>query len=228
MTMRREISDAIARAVQAGLGTVRNVRTGVVDSYDRTTQTATIIPIVAEALDRDDETREYIDAPDAIDNVQVKFPSGGGYSLTWDIERGDLVDIHFRDVSHDEVDTGQTDQLHPESARRWNWRDVIAYPHDSTPHDPLPAGAVSSGGFVMTMPDGKVFKCGGASASVPVARADYVNSELEKVHAKLSGHTHTGGTLSNSGGTVTGTSGAIGTYLRNDVDSDIMFTTDDP
>lgn len=185
------LADALTRAAELAAGGVLVSRVARVDSYDRTDQTITATPIVADLVDLEDGGREALELP-TISGIPVVWPAGGGVSITWDLAPGDLVLLLGRDRSHDEVDAGRTSPpVVPSSSRRFSWSDVVALPGYRSPADPLPAGAVSGSAVVVTLPAGAELRVGGAAAAQPLALGSVVDSIVSAIVTSYNAHTHT-------------------------------------
>ena len=185
------LADALTRAAELASGGVLVSRVARVDSYDRTDQTITATPIVADLVDLEDGGREALELP-TISGIPVVWPAGGGVSITWDLTPGDLVLLLGRDRSHDEVDAGRTSPpVVPSSSRRFSWSDVVALPGYRSPADPLPSSAVAASTVVVRLPLGASVKVGSGSAAEAVGLADLVDARITAIVNAFNSHTHT-------------------------------------
>lgn len=155
----------------------------VVERYDAIRQCVDAQPtITRERQGEDGET--IVDRLPVVTNAPVVFPGSGGYRLTWPIEVGSVVVLHFTSAAMD----------------RWlalGGKDVA--PQDTRRHDPTSAFAVpgghSFGGSTAagtTAPTdalvvhGDAIKLGGPGATDPVVR----KSDLDALVATFNAHTH--------------------------------------
>lgn len=184
------LADALTRAAELASGGVLVSRVARVDSYDRTDQTITATPIVADLVDLEDGGREALELP-TISGIPVVWPAGGGVSITWDLTPGDLVLLLGRDRSHDEVDAGRTSPpVVPSSSRRFSWSDVVALPGYRAPADPLPSSAVAASHVVVSLPLGASIRIGSGSAAEAVGLADLIDDRISKIVSDFNTHTH--------------------------------------
>jgi hypothetical protein len=184
------LADALTRAAELAAGGVLVSRVARVDSYDRTDQTITATPIVADLTDLEDGGREALELP-TISGIPVIWPAGGGVSITWELKPGDLVLLLGRDRSHDEVDAGRVaPPVVPSSSRRFSWSDVVALPGYRSPADPLPSSAVAATAVVVTLPLGATIKIGSSSASEAIGLADLIDARISAIVNAFNLHTH--------------------------------------
>ena len=80
------LAQAIRFAIRQSLKDMYTCMPGIVESYDAETRRA----VVKGALNIVTTKKEEIER-EAIHNVQVMFPSGGGFAMTFPLERGDSV-----------------------------------------------------------------------------------------------------------------------------------------
>ena len=80
------MAQAIRFAIRQSLKDLYTCMPGIVESYDAETRRA----VVKGALNIVTTKKEEIER-EAIHNVQVMFPSGGGFTMTFPLERGDPV-----------------------------------------------------------------------------------------------------------------------------------------
>ena len=80
------MAQAIRFAIRQSLKDMYTCMPGIVESYDAETQRA----VVKGALNIVTTKKEEIER-EAIHNVPVMFPSGGGFTMTFPLERGDPV-----------------------------------------------------------------------------------------------------------------------------------------
>ena len=184
------LADALTRAAELASGGVLVSRVARVDSYDRTDQTITATPIVADLVDLEDGGREALELP-TISGIPVVWPAGGGVSITWDLTPGDLVLLLGRDRSHDEVDAGRVaPPVVPSSSRRFSWSDVVALPGYRSPADPLPGSAVAATAVVVTLPLGASVRVGSSSASEALGLASAIDQAIDNIVSVFDTHTH--------------------------------------
>lgn len=221
------LADVIVRAVAGGLGRVRVAMDGRVVSYNRDTQSAVVTPLVEETVVDASGVRSGVALPD-LEGVQIRWPSGGGVSLTWDLTEGDLVLLVFRDRSHDEIDAGDagTSASLPSSGRRFNVYDVVGLPMGNPLASALPAASVAADAVVLRVASASgEIRLGDSTASKALALAEKVKGELDAIDSAFSSHTHAFGYTGSGNGSSaqTGTTDAGPTYTPADVDSERVF-----
>lgn len=112
MSQTPALEDVILAAMDERLEAVYTARPGIVQAYDRATQTASIQPAVRTAHLGELGQRVTESMP-VHQVVPVSFPSGGGFRITWPLKVGDTGLLVFLDCSSDrwvseggEVDPG--------------------------------------------------------------------------------------------------------------------------
>jgi len=111
-------------AVASALAAVWTMLPGIVQSYDATTQTATVQPAIQGNITAPDGTVTAVSLP-VITDVPVQFPSGGGFSLTFPVKAGDECILVFGSRGIDAWHAlGGIQQ--PTAARKHNLSDAFA------------------------------------------------------------------------------------------------------
>ncbi len=114
------LSSTIKQGVLAALKDLHTAMPGIVESFDATTQLATIQPAIRRIFitrDGDTEILTPSDLPLLI-NVPVVFPRGGGFSLTFPVEKGDECLLVFCERSID--NWHKTGKVKKPGARRFH------------------------------------------------------------------------------------------------------------
>lgn len=75
-------------AVNGALAATWTSLPGIIESYDATKQTATVQPAVQGRITASDGTMMLVSLP-LVTDVPVQFPSGGGFTLTFPVAKGD-------------------------------------------------------------------------------------------------------------------------------------------
>ena len=182
--MGTSLAEAVEPLIASKRAGVRVARDATVIRYDAATQTADVQPCVQDV------------APDGagvpspvIYGVPVAWPSGGGRSLAWGIDVGDLGTLIIRDVSHDEVDAGADVPTTPAASRRWDLSDAVFLPRDATPAAPLEQ-VRDDGAPVLAMPDDEGLHLGTAAANQALAIAQNVADRLARLETLFTLHVH--------------------------------------
>jgi hypothetical protein len=151
-----DLLDIFERAVK---GDIDTAFVGQVQTYDASTQTCSVKPVIqARFLNGD-----ALDLP-VVPRVPVCFPRGGGFMMTWPLEAGDTVLVVCADRSIDEWKATNNSSILPVDLRRFDLSDAVAYAGVSSPAAPLLSatddsmviGEDSFSGMKITIKDGKV------------------------------------------------------------------------
>ena len=180
-------------------------------SYDRTTQTITARPVVADRFADGSQHK-----PPTLYNVPVGFPSATGYSITWELSAGDPVIIHFAHRSIDEwIMTGEPDTI-ASDPRRFSASDAMAVPQLNSPAKPIPSSGLDPTAMVIRASE---IKLGSSAASDFVALSSKVETIMSTVKTWLDAHVHAD-PLSGSTGPPTVPSPSIGSTASAKVKSE--------
>lgn len=138
---RRSPVEALAAAIEAERREINTVIDGVIVSFDRTTQRATIKPKLQRKFGE-----KVLDAPD-LKEIKVAMPGGGGFGVHYDLKPGDPVTLMIRQRS---VDKSQTEGGNTDNApgRMHDLSDAVAYPgggQDSKVMTNMPEGGAHIG-----------------------------------------------------------------------------------
>jgi hypothetical protein len=180
-----EPEEAFEELAQNILGRVNVALPGVVESYDESTNTATVRPAVRlHRIDEDTEERIAERHP-AIPQVPVARPQFGSYfELECPLQAGDHVLLLVCDRSIDGyVQTGNADNI-PQDVRRFDWSDAVALPVWVRSHEQATARVVVATDGTITV-EGTNVKLG-ASAIKAVALAPDVATNLTAIATTLS------------------------------------------
>lgn len=134
--------------------------------------------------------------------VPVQHPQGGGRSITWGLEPGDVLLGVVRSRSHDEVDDGADVPLTPASSRRFDWSDQVVIPSG---RGTLPYR--EDGQMVIGLPNLEALFLGSATASEKLVLVAQLRDFLVDQRNALVNHVHVGVTTgTGSTGTASATS----------------------
>lgn len=100
---------------------------GMVKSYDRTTQTASV-QLVARASYTDEEGVRRTERRAPLLGVPVVFPGSGAYSITWELAPGDPVLLVFADHAGSGWLAGGQEDVDDGDDRRNTLTDAVAIP----------------------------------------------------------------------------------------------------
>lgn len=185
MPLEPTLQEVIAEAIESRLLEVHTAIPGKVVSYDATTQTAEVTPVVQRAEPREDGGNTLTPLP-SIPNVPVKWPRGGGMGFSLFLKPGDHVTLLFNEAA-----TGHwrsSGELAPAGdLRRHSLGYPIALPGAAHEADPL-IDPGSESEAVLQLGDA-VFRVGRASAEM-VALANLVQQALDKIQQTFDTHTH--------------------------------------
>lgn len=95
-----EIESVLMSIADSRVAAIHKAMPGRVESFDPSTQKATIQPLIKRAR-IDEEGSRQVDAIAPVVNVPVMFPGAGGYRITFPVNRGDIVLLIIADSSLD-------------------------------------------------------------------------------------------------------------------------------
>lgn len=193
-----DLSDSVLEAASSEIGEMRVQLPGIVEKYDPTEQSVE----VKVALTDTDGT----EIPPHI-RVPVKFPRGGGFSMTWPISRGDEGWLCYADRDIDDFLERGESRTQPVNPRRFDWSDAVFEPCKLSFADPIPG--VSNNYIELKKEDGTVsiqirddkriiisadteVLLGDSGATDLVALASLVKTFLDDCKSQYNAHTHGG------------------------------------
>ena len=185
-----ELVDGAMRLTKAGLSVGIPAR---VESYDPNTGRVRAQPLIRVARYGEDGERIVERAP-VVPAARVKWPSGGGASLVFDLKAGDVVELHFQDRSIGAwaVSDAESD---PEHGEYHDMVDAVADPALRAENRPWPQAP--SGGLTIGVDNGLRIEISpnavnlGTGSTQPVALGNSVESRLKALESFASTHSHT-------------------------------------
>lgn len=175
-----------------------------VTSYDPSSQSASVQPLLKEAYLNDDGEEEVTDLPE-IHSVPVSFPSGGGWRIAFPLAAGDIVYLSFSERSLDRWQIGESGQcVDPAEARVTDLSDavVVAYirpntaPQQNLPTDSLVLGRedgsvqITLNGDSVSIDGASIELNAGGTADAAFVRGEDLQAFLNDLLVWLSLHTH--------------------------------------
>jgi hypothetical protein len=139
------------------------------------------------------EGQRYSEPWPVLHRIPVRYPSGGGLALWWDLKPGDKVDLESPDLDPSTYRaTGQ--QSDPPFTRRNSGSFWTAIPGSTVDSDALPpaGGAIcvgAPGGVLVTVSSSQV-TLGASSASSGVGLATLIDQAVTTIVSAFNGHTH--------------------------------------
>ncbi len=194
-----EVLDLVGKRSNARIRTTLPAR---ISSFDKDTQTATVV-LAVQSYRWDVDLEEPVAyQPEPIARCPVYFPTGGGYTLRFPLEKGDDCLVLVAERSIDEwAATGEATNI-PRDLRRFDLSDAIVLPglHPTAravadfDDDKLRLGKEDASGMVEIDDNGDVVvtgsssvKLGSSSASQAVLKGDAWMSEFLTA---FNAHTH--------------------------------------
>lgn len=167
---------------------------GVVETYDETTQKADIKPQVQQLVIDLDGNEELLELP-VVPNVPVVFPRGGGYFVSFPLQKGDQVLLVICDR---ELNTWKSvgGDPEPKDPRQHALPDAVAIPGCYPFTDSLSEAHADNmalgkdGGAQIHVKDNGEIHIGSESASDAAAKASVVDSRLDALESFAGSHTH--------------------------------------
>lgn len=199
-----ELAEVIKSALNDHTDGLHFAIPGKIESYDPIMQKANVKPLLKRKVIGRDAT-EFVEELPVVPEVPVAFPRGGGFFLSFPLEKGDLVLLIVVDRSIDAYtySTGAVD-TDPEDVRAHDLSDAVAlpcfYPFTRALKCEVTSGAVfgsETGAQVRAKDSAIEVTSSGLPASIGgfVALATKVTTELTKIQTFLQTHTHTGVTV---------------------------------
>lgn len=119
-----DFEDIVAMLIEGGKAKMHVGCFGRIVSYSSSTQTCSVRPVVRAGIKGGDPVQYSI-----LTKVPIRFPAGGGYSMTWPLVEGDQVWLDFADRSIDEwANSSDPKDITPQSKRRFHISDAVALP----------------------------------------------------------------------------------------------------
>lgn len=138
---RRNGHEALSAVIEAERREINTVLDGIIVTYDRDTQLATVQPKLTRKFGDKELT-----AP-ALEKIKVVQAKGGGHGVHVDLAPGDPVSLHFRQRSTDASQTDGTD-ANGAPGRMNDLSDAVAFPgggDDAKTQTNMPAGGAHFG-----------------------------------------------------------------------------------
>lgn len=176
----------LKRALDRGVAGVRISMPGVVVSYDKTKQRASIQPAITDGFIDEDGTRKPLADP-ILNDVPIAFPGSGGYGETWPIAKGDTVLIVWcsRSIARWKPrGSGDGRAIDPGDDRRHAIADAIAYPGVRDFGHAL--ASVDDDAWCIRVPSGKFVKVGGPAAASSAVKGEQLVSAINTLAAAIS------------------------------------------
>jgi hypothetical protein len=161
---------------------------GRVESYDETTQTADVKPLLLDAYETESGVKSF-ELP-VIPSVPVVFPRAGDYFMSFPLKADHYVMLVFCDRSYDPWWRSNGNVADPVSMHRHSIKDPVAlvgfYPDQDKLADVHADNIVigKDGGTQVHIKDGKI-ALGSESPSDALALAGLVKSELDDIKTML-------------------------------------------
>ena len=190
-------AEVILAAVRSGLAEVHTAIPAEVRRYDAAKRLCDAAPLIRSSY-TDETGAIVVEALPVVPNVPIVFPGGGGFSLTFPIEVGDVVLLVFSEASLDKW-LSQGGTVDPLDERRHALADAIAIPglrpfagkKAATPANAeAPGLAREESGIGVFVTTGDEVRLGLANASKALALAEATDARLDALRSAFSGHTH--------------------------------------
>lgn len=187
-----ELLDSMIRLARAGVHVGIPAR---VESYDPDTGRVRAQPLIRIASYDEGGNRRVERAP-VVPAARVRWPAGGGASLTFDLKEGDVVVLHFLDRSIGAWAQGGAES-DPEHGEHHDMADAVADActrPESQPWPRAPGGGltlgVDNGVRIRVSPTGIEIGHDGANPMQAVALGGAVASRLAALESFAATHTH--------------------------------------
>jgi hypothetical protein len=123
------LSDVLRAALSDALADTHTALPAKIERYDAATQKADVKPLLKRPL-RDEEGNDLEpEALPVIPSVPIAWPRGGGFFLSFPLNKGDLVTLVFHERSNDRwKSTAQGVDVAPTGYRMHDLSDAVAIP----------------------------------------------------------------------------------------------------
>lgn len=163
---------------------------GRIESYDETTQTATVKPLIKDSFITE-ENEDVVEELPVINSVPIIFPRGGGFFITFPLVQGDHVHLVFNERSIDKFQNSGGEDTDPVDLRMHNLSDAVAYA-GFYPDSKALAGAHAvnmvlgkEGGIQIHIADGKI-ELGEEGSADKVPLDSRIQTELTRIKSDIS------------------------------------------
>lgn len=126
-TRQRTLADVVKAGLRASLADLRVALPGRIERYDASKQLADVAPLLKDQIEGPDGKVTAVGLP-VLTGVPVVFPGGGGFRLTFPVQRGDLVLLVFSDRSLDKWLSGDGREVDPGASHMHSIADAVALP----------------------------------------------------------------------------------------------------
>lgn len=192
-------AQVIRSAIARGLAELRVAMPGRIETYDATTQKASVLPLLKDAV-RNADGGIDIDPFPVIPGVPVLFSGGGGFRTTYPVRRGDTCLIIFSDKSMDLWKSAGGGPIDPVNTRAHELADAVCIVGlhsfaDAWNNSSTSAQTVGyDGGPHATFTDSGI-NLGGVGDEVlvePVPLGQQLVAYLQQLVVWMTAHTHVG------------------------------------
>ena len=198
-----ELEDVLRLALENFQSSLHVALPGRIESYDASSQTASVKPLVKNTF-IDDEGVDVVETLPVINRVPIQFMRGGGFFMSFPVVKGDHVLLVFNERSIDKFQTGDGGDTDPVDIRMHNLSDAVAipgfYPDSKALADAHVSNAVlgKDGGTQIHVADGKI-ELGAEGSSDKASLDSKIQIELTRIAGELTAlttfiaaHVHTG------------------------------------
>lgn len=123
-----DMVDVITDAIEERLFELHTGLPAIVDAFSASNQMVDVTPLLKRVFLDANQEEFTIDMP-KINNVPILYPAGGGWSITWPMQKGDIVYLAFAERSLDNWHEAQPGQLiDPVQTRKHDLNDAVCVP----------------------------------------------------------------------------------------------------
>jgi hypothetical protein len=184
--------EALRAIVHGELADMHTMMPGKIVSYNHDKQLADVKPVHLRTYLNESDEEEQHELP-VIPDVPVRFPRGGGFTITWPLKAGDPVWLEFAERSIDDYLETDGTQIHDDlDGRRHHLDDAVCYPGGGTAKNASPIasatdlviGLEDGSGALYVKADGK-FHFGTAAAAKALGVADTIDARLSALEVQV-------------------------------------------
>jgi len=198
-----ELSEIIEQAIESRLFDMHTGLPAKVNSFNASKQTCSVVPLLKRVF-LDENNEELVQEMPTIENVPIVYPAGGGWAITWPLQKDDIVYLTFAERSLDRwLEQPKGSFVDPIQARKFDLSDAVCIPGFRPRVSPLQnldsadlkIGREDGSNEIVLKSDGTILV--GAAADQALVRGDELVTFLTQLKVYLDTHFHTSATPGN-------------------------------
>jgi hypothetical protein len=169
-------AELLRRALESRLGDVYTTLPGRIEKYDAGTNKADVSPTIKRPVPTTDDSISF-EQLCIIPNVTICFPCGGGFTVSWPLDKGDHVILLFTTYSINQwLKSGITSE--PGDLRLHHLANALALPMLRPNHPPFLSSSEDGPAYII---DGPLIKLGSEDNTGFAALAAQTNANFQAI-----------------------------------------------